>query len=212
MLKPPSGSWRSRIERTALSISGRVGGFQTPFARRMEPELEQDVVGFERGVGGQFARTSGRRRLQARQVDPAARPRAPVAAAAIPARLPTCSGCAHRMRNRSAPGAARTARLPPPSRFLPSRETRARRRNAISSCTRCSGAEAPAVTADVLRRLPATPGRLRRSRSPGTRARRSSRPLPPAAWNWSCSASPPPAAGRRTRETALTAICRFSVA
>ena len=45
--------------RTALSIAAAVGRIPDAIRRRMQPELEQNVIGFERGVGGE-SRTSSR--------------------------------------------------------------------------------------------------------------------------------------------------------
>ena len=44
-------------------MRARVGGFQTGPPRLMEPELQEDVVGFERGIGGEFAAPEALRRL-----------------------------------------------------------------------------------------------------------------------------------------------------
>ena len=68
MLKPPSGNCRDRIRSTARLIWPRLGGFQTPFDGRMQPQLKQDVIGFERGVGGQQRAPVAIRVLQAEQM------------------------------------------------------------------------------------------------------------------------------------------------
>ena len=57
------------MERAALSISGRVSGSQTPSDGRIEPELEQDVIGFQRGVGGEFRAPVAVALLKAGEID-----------------------------------------------------------------------------------------------------------------------------------------------
>ena len=51
------------MERAARSMRSRVGGFQPLFVRLIEPELEQNIIGFQRRVGGQFAAPEALRRL-----------------------------------------------------------------------------------------------------------------------------------------------------
>ena len=126
------------MERTALSISGRVAGFQTPFTRRMEPELKQDVIGFERGVGGQFGAPVAVA-LPAGQPDRRRRARMRL----LGGRVPACCRLEIGALIGSMIGQLRGQReahiLFHQFDLFQSVESRVRARNSISSCTRCSG-------------------------------------------------------------------------
>ena len=66
MLNPPSGSCRSRIDRRTFRIRSAFGGLQLAL-RRMQPELQQNVVRFQRGVRQQVAAPEPVRLLQVEQ-------------------------------------------------------------------------------------------------------------------------------------------------
>ena len=145
MLNPPSGSWRSRMDRTALSMQRPRRRLPHSAHRRIQPQLEEDVIRFQRGIGRQLrapvsVRAPADRPERRRPVQCPGR-RAPGACLAISSRAHSSNRNHGQLRGQRKPHVfVHQLDLLHFAETVP-------RRNSINSCTRCSGAEAPAVTA-----------------------------------------------------------------
>src|SRR5579883_167731 len=175
--------------------------------RRIEPKLEENVIGFERGIGRQLRAPVAVTRLQARQIR--RRTFGGLYGGGLQ-RIFDPGRCAHRIVTISSPGSENRTSSSTSSISSISRKP-LRRRKSTSSCTRCSGAEAPAVTATFF-----TPSNQAVSTSSQsfTRYERTPKLVPTSTSRLELELFCEPTTSSRSQasETALTAICRFSVA